>query len=239
MEWIKKNMMLILCLVGVLWLSGCLVTECNHNAELREEVEAVNNFWEGEESQWISRDSIQAQDIVEMKQNLMSETSARIILEEEFERFKSIQSHTRAELITRIDTLLIPYEVLDTVIINNYVDVIPVDTVNKYFIQIPRKSKFEDEWMKLYTTIDTALMIDSAYFINKFDVTIGYKKPDKRFKFLRRKEPVVELTSYSPYTKVNYVNNVTVKGKPSSGGQKILIFAGGAVAGFVGGVLIK
>lgn len=208
-----------------------LLNECEHNRELEDEVEAVNSFWEGEEAQWISRDSIQAVDIAEMEQNLMTEISARKLLEDEFERFKSIQSHVRAEIVTRIDTV-IQFKEIEKLIVDNYQDCVPADTVKKHFIQIPRNANLEDQWMQIYTTIDTALTIDSMLFINKFDVTIGYKKPDKPFKFLRRKEPVVELISYNPYSTVNYVNNVVVKDKPGTPIDEVLIGIGGGVIGF-------
>lgn len=231
MEWIKRNIVMVLCFVGVAILGMFLLKECEHSKELEDEVNAVNDFWEGEEAQWISRDSIQAQDIAQMQQNLMTETSARILLEEEFKRFKSINSQVRAEIITMIDTV-IEYRDIENNIVDNYQDCIPVDTVKEHFIQIPRIASLEDQWMKIYTTIDTALMIDSLFFINKFDVTIGYKKPDKPLKFLRRKEPVVELISYSPYSKVNYVNNIVVKDKPGTPIDEILIGTGAGILGF-------
>lgn len=174
------------------------------------------SFWENELTQSISRDSIVAQDFVEMNQNLMSEKKAREILQEEFDRFKKISAHVRFESQTRIDTLRIRYDHYDTIILNDYTDYVPIDTVKKYFIQIPKKVSFKDQWMSLNATVDTVFQMDSMKFMNKFDVTIGYKKPDKPFKFLRKKEPVVELISYSPYTSVNYVNNITVEDKKSS-----------------------
>lgn len=235
MEWIKKNIALVFCFVGIAVLLMFLLKECEHNKELEDEVNTVNAFLDIEKQSSFDRDSIHAHDIKEMEQNLLTETSARILLEEEFQRFKKIQSHTRFESTSGIREVLVPFEVHDTVIqiVNNYVDAIPVDTVKKYFIQIPKIAKLDtSDWFQLYTTIDTALTIDSLFFINKFDVTIGYKKPDKPFKFLRKKVPTVELISYSPYTTLNYVNNITVKGKPGTPIEEILSAAGGGVLGF-------
>jgi len=213
--------------------------ECSHANELEAEVNAVNTFLDIEKQQAIQDSVLHAEDIEEMNQNLMSEISARILLEKKFEEFQSIQSHVKAEIITRIDTV-IQYEKIESPIVENWNDCIPVDTVKEYFIQIPRKAKIEDDWMKLYTTIDTALMIDSMILLNKFDVTIGYKKPDKPLKFLRRKQPVVELKSYSPYSQVNYVNNIVVKGKPDGVfTSKPAIFGYGFVAGFGSRHVIK
>ena len=70
--------------------------------------------------------------------------------------------------------------------------------------------------------------------INKFDVTIGWKKPDKSFKFLRKKIPVVELISYSPYSKINYVNNVVVDDNKSNiFTSKPAMVVYGAAAGYI------
>lgn len=239
MDWLKKNIILIACLAGIIILALTSLSQCQRANDLKHDLESSYNFLEIEKKSAFNRDSLHVHEMKQMKQNLMSETAARLLLEEDYKRFKDIRNQVRVEMTTSIDTIYIPYETLDTVIINNYADVIPVDTVNKYFIQIPRKSKFEDGWMKLYTTIDTALIIDSMRFINKFDVTIGYKKPDKPLKFLRHKQPVVELTSFNPYTTINYINNIVVDDKKNP--AKAMAVSGGVgfVVGFVTRHFIK
>jgi len=241
MKWLKRNIVPSALLAVSIVLSLFLFQECEHTSQLEQDLEATNNFLEIEKQQSISRDSIHAQDIVEMKQNLMSEVSARMLLEEEFERFKEISSHVRTETVTRIDTMFIAYNPSDTNdIINDYTDCIPIDTVRAYFIQTPKGINYADTWFAFSGTVDSiGLTIDSMSMVNKFDVTIGWKKPDKPFKFLRRKEPVVELISYSPYTQVNYINNIVVDKKESIFNSKLAWAVYGTTAGIIIGTQIK
>ena len=235
MNWLKRNIKTIclLALVGV--LCGLLLNQCQESSDLERDLESTVNFLDIEKQQSISRDSIHIEDMKQMEQNIMSEQAARILLTEEFNRFKSIQSHTRIETRTRIDTFFIPYDPDSNNILADYSDYIPVDTVNKYFIQTPKGVSYSDTWFAFNGSVDSiGLSIDSMVFMNKFDVTIGYKKPDKSFKFLRKKEPVVELISYNPYTKINYVNNVVVeKPKGSIFTSKAAMFIYGAAGGYV------
>ena len=237
MNWIKENINFLFSIAGIIVLSLLLFNQCEHVADLERDIESTNSFWENEEKQWVSRDSIKAHDIAEMKMNLMTESSARQLLEEEFERFKDIQSHVRTEVITRVDSFLIPYTPDSADILAMYDSLIPIDTVNKHFIQIPKGVSYSDTWFAFDANIDSiGLTIDSMRMINKFDVTIGWKKPDKPLKFLRKKEPVVELISYNPYTEVNYVNNIVIQNRQGSSlVEKIATFGGGFVAGYVTG----
>lgn len=220
-------------------LSCLLLSECQKSSDLERDAEAMQAFYENEKNQIISRDSIEAQQLIDMKQNLMSEIAAREILEEEFERFKEIQSHVRFESVTRVDTLRIPYMVPGVNILADYTDYIPVDSVKKHFVQVPQDLVYNDDWFKFHGTVDQDhFMIDSMNFVNKFDVTIGTKKSDKPLAFLRKKEYVVELVSYNPYTSVNYVNNIIVDQDKKE--IKIpVVFTAGAITMFLGFKLIQ
>jgi hypothetical protein len=233
-RWLKENIAFTLCIAGCVALSLLLLRTCEEKSDLERDLDSVVSFMETEELQSISRDSIHAEDIYLMSQNLMTEKSARILLEKEFENFKTIQSHVRTETVTRIDSFFIEYDPDSSDILADYSDYIPVDTVNKYFIQTPKGISYDDTWFAFDGSVDSiGLTIDSLSMINKFDVTIGYKKPDKPFKFLRRKQPVVELTSYNPYTKVNYVNNVVVeKQKGSIFKSRLAMFIYGGIGGY-------
>jgi hypothetical protein len=234
MRWNLKNIVSIGGIVGCVVLSLLLFQTCENNSDLKRDLDSTKNFLDIEKDQRISRDSIHAQEMYEMEQNLMSEISARKLLEDEFERFKKITSHIRTEFVTRIDTFFIPYDPDSNDIINDYVDCVPIDTVRAHFIQTPKKVNYSDQWFEFSGIVDSSgLTIDTMSMVNKFDVTIGWKKPDKPFKFLRKKEPVVELISYSPYTKVSYVNNIVVDGKQGNFFTgKVLPAALGFAAGY-------
>jgi len=229
-------------IIGLLCVSllGVLFKECERSNDLERDIDSQKNFYETEKNQLISRDSIQAKQLIDMKQNIMLETSAREVLEKEFERFKTISSHVRFESITRVETLMVAYNEPNINILADYTDYIPVDSVKKYFIQIPRELIYDDNWFEFYGTVDKDhFMIDTLSFINKFDVTIGKKKSDKSFAFLRRKEYTVELVSYNPYTLVNYVNNIVVEKKDKSPLSLPLAFSAGAISMFIGFKLIQ
>jgi len=188
---------------------------------LEREVVSVKNFLEEEKNQSISRDSIHAEEIKIMKQNIVEEKTARALLEEEYERFKSIESHVRFESITLVDSVFIPFTKTDTL---------------KEYSDCGGDLAFNDGWMNLDAEVDSSgLHIDSLSFINKFDITIGRKKSDKPFSFLRKKEYTVELISYNPHTQVNYVNNIIVDEgnniKPLR--SKLAIFIYGVTAGAI------
>lgn len=235
MRWLKENIAFTLCIAGCVVLSLVLFRSCEEKNRLEKDIESVVSFMETEELQMISRDSIHAEDIYVMSQNLMAEKTARILLGDEFNNYKELQSHVRTETITRIDSFFIAYNPDSNDVLADYSDYIPIDTVNKYFIQTPKGLNYNDTWFAFSGSVDSiGLTIDSLSMMNKFDVTIGYKKPDKPLKFLRRKQPVVELTSYNPYTKINYVNNVVVEKKKGSiftSKPAMLIY--GAAGGYV------
>ncbi|MCP3683669.1 MAG: hypothetical protein GY861_13370 [bacterium] len=168
----------------------------SNNVDLEREIVSVKTFLEEEKNQLISRDSIKAEEIKELNQNLINEKSARILLADEYERFKSVSSHVRFESVTKIDSVFIPFTTTDT--LTKYSDCSGDLALN-------------DGWMNFAGEVDSlGLHIDSLSFVNKFDVTIGKKKSDKPFAFLRKKEYTVELISYNPYTEINYVNNIVV-----------------------------
>ena len=83
--------------------------------------------------------------------------------------------------------------------------------LNEHYLKIPAKVEMNNDWMSFNATIEKKFSIDSLSMYNKFDAYLGYKKPEKPLKFLRKSEPVLELRSYSPYTKVAYVNNIVVE----------------------------
>lgn len=241
MKWIKENIAFTVCIALAIVLSLFLFQECEHSSDLERDLKSTYNFLDIEKTQSISRDSVHAHDIKVMEQNIMSEEAARMLLEKEFERFKEIQSHVRSEITTRIDTFFIPYDSSTNDIILDYDGYMPIDTVRKYFVQIPKGVNYADTWLAFSGSIDSiGLSIDSMSMINKFDITIGWKKPDKPFKFLRRKQPIAEIVSYNPYTKVNYVNNIVVDKKTGNIFTSKAAFAiYGATAGIIVGTQIK
>jgi len=194
--------------------------QCSHINEIKSErsssISAVD-FLKRENTALIQTKNLQAEAMVDMNQSIVTEKTARDILQKDFEEFKSIQSQVKAELLTAIRSVELDYEppsfegIFDGIAFQSR-NCINKDTVDKYFLRIPRKIVIDtSQWMEFYATIGKEFVLDSMKIVNKIDATLGFKKPEKKFKFLRRAEPVLAFNSYNPYSSVPYVNNLVVE----------------------------
>jgi hypothetical protein len=70
---------------------------------------------------------------------------------------------------------------------------------------------------------------------NKIDAILGWQKPDKPLKFLRKAEPVVKINSYNPYSRIGAINNLVVEDERSKFGKvltsKPMMFLYGVIGG--------
>jgi hypothetical protein len=169
---------------------------CNKIAEVSSEYEDQISFLEKENAQLISHRDMAVHESIRMRQHIISQDKAMNLLGKEFESFKKLQSVTKAELLTEIKNVKVPY-VVDTVYNK---DTMYIDTTNRFMMN--------NEWASIDGRVfDNYVFIDSLRFVNKFDVAIGYKKKG----LFKKAEPIVQLNSYNPYTTVPYVNNIVVK----------------------------
>ncbi len=209
-----------------------LLQHCHYGANIRNqqsEHDAIMSFEENEKNALIKDNNLKAQEIVKMEQNIVSERVAKEYVEKQFDGFRKIQSYMRVELLKSIKGIAIPFNE-DPANEFNGIDLVDssfvrIEDVEKNFMRVPKTISFYDEpWIQFDGKIVSAwggFEIDSLNVIDKLDAVFGYKKPDKKFKFFRRAKPVLELKSYSPYSSVPYVNNLTVKDN-RSGLEKLL-----------------
>jgi len=231
----------IVLIVIILALFG--YRECSHSIDkknMEQSYESVIAFKDGERNQMKKSLDLKVEDSVVMAQNIMSQKVAMEQLQGELDGFKSINSYLKSEVITSVKNLEAKYkddkkdpfkgiEVKD----GKYIH---MDAVNKNFIRIPKSFSYKDDWMALEGTVKKEnTTIDSLGIFNKFDAIIGYKKPKGPFRFLKKKKPIVELKSYNPYTKINYVNNVTIRGGDSKTKNILLSKPAMLIYGFIGG----
>ncbi|PHS05099.1 MAG: hypothetical protein COA88_12825 [Kordia sp.] len=211
---------IVFSLVIISFLSMITVQRCsNDNALVDQQVSfnALMEFKDAELKQTIRSEGLKAQESLELRQNIVSDKIAREYMVQQFRDYQRVQSLVKAELLTEIRNLKIEYGIPNTVFSEfegiSMVDsqYIHKDTVSMYFLRIPKRFNWEDQWMSISGTIDKNFILDSLKMVNKFDVTLGYKKPDKSFKWLRKSEPVLEFNSYNPYSTVPYINNLVVK----------------------------
>lgn len=197
-------------------LSLLIFRECHHfsnEKSIRKDYRNSIRFLEQEKKQLHDSDSLKAEEIVIVRQNLASARIASDVLNHNFKRLESL---VKLESKTILRDVELKYVYIhDTTYIDRLVMDGELDTsfLNDHYIRIPSKVSKKDEWMSFDATVDKTFKIDSLSMYNKFDAYLGYKKPDKPLKFLRKAEPVLELKSYSPYTKIAYVNNIVVEDK--------------------------
>lgn len=215
----------------------------NKMSEVSSDFDSVKNFMEQEKDQLIQTNGLMVQEIKTINQNLVSSDERIKELSKELSEYKEISSFTKAELLSEIKDITIEFEPDGTLVIPHYVpdtNCVPIDSVNKYYIQTPKKVRFSDQWVTFGATVNkNSLTLDSLSMINKFDITIGERVTGKKLLVFNKKEPVVDLKSYNPYTKVASLNNITVETKKAKPITKVLTAAGLIGIGFVAGKTAK
>lgn len=200
----------------------------NRVSDVTNDYNTLTAFMEAEKNQLIASNDLVVHEIKTINQNLVTSDQKIKELSEELEKYKSIDSYTKAELLTEIKGMTIEYVPDGTVVENVLVPdtgCVPIEFVNKHFIHVPKKVSFSDQWMSFDATVNKkSLTLDSLSMINKFDVTIGKRVVGKKFLIFNKKENVVDLKSYNPYTSVPYVNNLTVEKEKGSGLKKVLTY---------------
>ncbi len=173
---------------------------------------SIVSFKDIEISSLIRDKNLKSNEVIILKQNVVSEKAAKKVLEGKVKNYKRIQSFVATEAVTRVEGLVIELTPKDKGKPEDSTSIDLKEKIEKNYVKIPSAFTYSDEWISIDGTVRKDLTLDSLTFINKFDVLLGYKKPEgKKFKFLRKPEPYLELTSYNPYTKVNYVNNLVVE----------------------------
>lgn len=233
----------ILIAIAILMISFIGWREYSHYSEkktMAQSYKSVISFNEVEKNQLKNSLDLKVADEFVMKQNLVTEKIAKEELKEELKGYKDLTAYMKSEVITSIKNLEAKYDSKDS---DPFIgidlldgDYIHKDDVDKNFVRVPKSFSYNDEWLSFKGTVNReSALLDSLYLLNKFDATIGYVRPDTSFSWFRKKEPVVTLKSYNPYTKIVYVNNVVVNDDKGKVGNILLskpaMLIYGAVAG--------
>lgn len=233
-SYILNIILLILLVVG----STFFITKLKVQAS---DYDSMANFMEGEKEELINSNNLVVSEMKTINQNIVSSDEKIKELSEELSDYKKISSYTKAELLTEIKGINITYTPnteTDYVYIPD-TNCVPIDSLNKYYAQMPKKVEYKDDWMKFNATAGiNSFTLDSMSMINKFDVVIGEKVTGKRFLIFNKKEPTVDLRSYNPYTGIPYLNNITVAENRNTSG-KVLSYIGVFTAGMITNQLIK
>ena len=210
--------------------------------EQRVNYTSMMSYKDSENNRLIRSNDLKAAVIMKSSQNTISMSLAMEEFSNELEGFKRAQSLVKSEILTEIKGLSIGFEngpgefsgiqLVDSMYVH-------VDTVSKYFIRTPKKVKYSDDWVSFDATVNKEFTLDSLSLINKFDITIGSKKQDKPLSFLRKREPVVEMKSYNPYSSIPYINNVVFKDDKKGAAKVALSKPAFFVYGFISSTVLN
>lgn len=229
---------ILFCIVG--WQS-CSYSK--YKSEAENNYSSIVSFHEIERTALIQDSTLKANDIKVLKQNIISHEAASELLNSDLEGFTKINSLLKAEIRTHKDNVKIGFEELsdnelERVSLSNS-SYLHVDSVLKYFIRAPRDFQHKDQWVTIDGVVKkSGILFNTISSVDKFDAILGYRKPEKKFKLLRKSEPILELKSYSPYSEIVYVNNIVVQEKNKA--EKILLSRGAFFAyGFITNSLLR
>jgi len=227
----KLNLKDILIVILTIVIAFLALTSWKNNGDSN--YSSLISYMEKEKEQMIQSNGLLVQEVSIINQNLVSSTDKIKELSQEFNNYKKIQSHVKAEILSKIEGIVIPIITIDKPIYLSDTGCTDNRIIKEKFIQIPSKVNFNDTWVSFNGTIGKQFTIDSLSMINKFDVTIGEKKVGKKLLVFNKYEPIVELKSYNPYTTIPYVNNIIVDEKKGKIIKPITLIAVGFATGFL------
>jgi len=240
---INRNILISIIVLLLLCIGGIQINHYFSMKDIEDSYESVIKFKEAEKSQLKNSLDLKVEDSRVMQQHIISQDVALSQFKKEFEGYKKINSYMKTEVISSIKNLEAKYNSTP----KNEFDGIKIEDggyiskkdVEKNFLRIPANFDYKDEWLSINGTISKkSTIIDSLGIFNKFDAIIGYKKSEKNFSWLRKKEPVLELKSYNPYTKITHVNNVVVDDKKGKAKNILLSTPAVFVYGLIGGSIL-
>ena len=242
---INKYIILLVAFLMFLFIGWREYSHYSEKQTMAESYKSVINFKDNERNQIKNSLDLKVADEFVMKQNLLTEKIANDELREELKGYKDLTAYMKYEVITSIKNLEAKYDKKDGDTFKNIKvkdgKYIHKDAVDKNFVRIPKKFDYEDDWLSFEGTLNKeSLVLDSLFLLNKFDATIGYVKQDVKFSWLKKKEPVVSLKSYNPYTKIVYVNNVVIDNDKGKVGNVLFSKPAMLIYGFLaGGILLN
>lgn len=209
----------LLIIAGI--VSLFLFRECEHSSDMKlisQSMESQKAFFDKEMESYFAGKEISVSDSATVKQNLVA--SIEDVLDDKYSNLGDIGSIIKLETHTYIRDS-IEY-IHDTVYLsNNTEEFIHRDSITEHFIAKGSKVTHNELWYDISMTLGDSLVIDSLLVREKIDAILSYRKPDKSFKFLRKKEPIVTINSYSPHSNIGYINNLVVQEKKSNFGKAL------------------
>jgi hypothetical protein len=201
-----------------------------------EDIDGTISFLKKRDSVNLLKINAQANQIVTLRQNLVTEETAKKILEKELKGYKNVKSFVEMKTVTGVKNLTIKY-VHDTTtfLVSRGGGCMDRDSVINFFVQTPKRFIFEDKWMSLAGKVQKeGIDIDSVKFKNELEVILAYKKAG----IFKKDVPVVDIKSYSPYSTIEYANNIVIKDERSKLSKALTSKAAMIGYGILGAFLI-
>ncbi len=161
--------------------------------------------------------------IAEQQQIILSQDDAMDMRLLMINDMREVNSQVRLINKTKVDSILVPYEKIDTQYVSN-----PC-------IFQDRKLRLTDEYFSFYAVSkENGLLIDSLWFNNESTITIGNKSRG----FFRKSEPIVKVEYSNPYVSTSSMQNVVIKNELKWYEKKGVWLGLGTIIGFAGSMYL-
>lgn len=119
----------------------------------------------------------------------------------------SVETVTRVKIVTKIDTVLVPFKEeneIQTVVLGDSILLPPGD-----YLRLPSGFEVNDEWYSLKLEVNNrGLSINELKFKNDLSITLGTKK--KGLKFWKKDKTVVQVRDLNPNSSVGSIESFKV-----------------------------
>lgn len=218
--------------VIVLLVGAFIWRSCENERQMeamKQGMKDVRSFTEKRDSFFGEHVNATATDSVIVERTEVPMDDIKAIVDERFDR---VEQFIEAEVSSDIEKT-VSYESGDTSF--NDSNYIHVDSVQKYFVRVPRSAEYKDDWAYLRATAGRdSMSFDSIHVRNRIDATLGVK--DRLFREDKRE---LKIKSYSPYSTIDYSNQIEVKRERSKVGNILLSRGAFFVYGIAGGMVLK
>jgi hypothetical protein len=164
-------------------------------------------------------------EIATQNQLILTQKETLDKLGDELDRYKKVASYVDFGSETKIDSILIPYEV-------EVVKWMPMseDSLAKLaYIQTPLTFSKKDEWYGIKgKVLSNGIFFDSIKFYNKSKVIVGTESQG----WFKKPIPIVSIENENPYTSVTSMQNIQVEDRRRFYDKKGFWFGTGVVIGF-------
>lgn len=119
------------------------------------------------------------------------------------EHLRNVKSYTKIVTKTKIDSVLVPYEVP-----------VYITQPDGDYLKLPQRFSKIDEWYALSGTIKKdEILFDSLSYQNEFSITIGEQDHGTWGNIFKRNKTVVHVRDNNPYTTTKSISSILIEPK--------------------------